>query len=208
MGLMIQSESATLGSFPCSATLVRSVYLDYNGSAPLDPRVAETMLPILTDGTGNASSTHRFGQRQAVAVDEAREHVAAMVGGRPSGVVFTAGATESNNLALRGAVEGAPVDRPEDSGLRGRALIGSRDGKMAGRARTGEAGLHSSHWRRVRRSSRPGGPDRHRRAAGLRDGGKQRDGRPEPGAGGFRAGPCEGRTVPLRRHAVGGPTAV
>lgn len=112
MESMIQSESATLGSFPCGATLVRGVYLDYNGSAPLDPRVAETMLPILTDGTGNASSTHRFGQRQAVAVDEAREHVAAMVGGRPSGVVFTAGATESNNLALRGAVEGAPADRP------------------------------------------------------------------------------------------------
>ena len=112
MGLMIHSESATLGSFPCSAALVRGVYLDYNGSAPLDPRVAETMLPVLTKGKGNASSTHRFGQRQAVAVDEAREHVAAMVGGRPSGVVFTAGATESNNLALRGAVEGAPADRP------------------------------------------------------------------------------------------------
>ena len=90
---------------------MREVYLDYNGSAPLDPRVAEVMVPILSEGVGNASSTHRFGRRQAAAVDEAREHVAAMVGGRSSNVVFTAGATEANNLALRGAVEGAPADR-------------------------------------------------------------------------------------------------
>ena len=91
--------------------VVRAVYLDYNGSAPLDPRVAEVMVPILSEGVGNASSTHRFGRRQAAAVDEAREHVAAMIGGRSSKVVFTAGATEANNLALRGAVEGAPADR-------------------------------------------------------------------------------------------------
>ena len=90
---------------------MREVYLDYNGSAPLDPRVAEVMVPILSEGIGNASSTHRFGRRQAAAVDEAREHVAAMVGGRSSNVVFTAGATEANNLALRGAVEDAPADR-------------------------------------------------------------------------------------------------
>ena len=88
------------------------VYLDYNGSAPLDPRVAEVMVAALAEGAGNASSIHRFGRRQAAAVDEAREHVAAMVGGRPQFVVFTAGATEANNLALRGAAEGAPADRP------------------------------------------------------------------------------------------------
>ncbi len=91
---------------------MRAVYLDYNGSAPLDPRVAEIMVPILTDGIGNASSIHHFGRQQSVAVDEARELVAAMVGGRSSNVVFTAGATEANNLALRGAVEGALADRP------------------------------------------------------------------------------------------------
>jgi cysteine desulfurase len=90
---------------------MNEVYLDYNGSAPLDPRVAEIMLPALTHGVGNASSTHRFGRRQAAAIDEAREFVAALVGGRPSGVVFTAGATEANNLALRGAVEAATANR-------------------------------------------------------------------------------------------------
>ena len=87
------------------------VYLDYNASSPLDPRVAEAMMPILTNAVGNASSVHRFGRRQAAAVDDAREQVAELVGGRASGVVFTSGATEANNLALQGAVEAAPESR-------------------------------------------------------------------------------------------------
>ena len=91
---------------------MRDVYLDYNGSAPIDPRVVEIMMAAIADGAGNASSTHRFGRRQAAAVDEAREHVAAMVGGRPGSVVFTSGATEANNLALQGIVDGAPAARP------------------------------------------------------------------------------------------------
>ena len=91
---------------------MRDVYLDYNGSAPIDPRVVKIMMAAIEDGTGNASATHRFGRRQAAAVDEAREYVAAMVGGHPAGVVFTAGATEANNLALQGTVDGALADRP------------------------------------------------------------------------------------------------
>ena len=87
------------------------VYLDYNGSAPLDPRVLEAMMPILAEGVGNASSVHRFGRLQAATVDEAREQVAALVGGRPGHIVFTAGATEANNLALRGLVEGGDGGR-------------------------------------------------------------------------------------------------
>lgn len=90
---------------------MKQVYLDYNGSAPLDPRVAEAMMPVLTGGVGNASASHRFGRYQAAAVDKAREQVAALVGGRPGDVVFTAGATEANNLALRGAVEASLGDR-------------------------------------------------------------------------------------------------
>ena len=90
---------------------MREIYLDYNASAPLDPRVIEAMAPVLSGEVGNASSVHRFGRRQAAAVDDAREHVAALVGGQPGGVVFTAGATEANNLALRGAVEAAPEGR-------------------------------------------------------------------------------------------------
>ena len=90
---------------------MNEVYLDYNASSPLDPRVAEAMMPILTNAVGNASSVHRFGRRQAAAVDDAREQVAELVGGRASGVVFTSGATEANNLALQGAVEAAPASR-------------------------------------------------------------------------------------------------
>lgn len=90
---------------------MHEVYLDYNGSAPLDPQVAEAMIPVLRDGVGNASSVHRFGQRQAAPVEEARECVAALVDASPSGVVFCAGATEANNLALIGLAEGAPAER-------------------------------------------------------------------------------------------------
>lgn len=90
---------------------MQEVYLDYNGSAPLDLRVADAMLPQMTGGIGNASSSHRFGLRRAAAVDKAREQVAALVGAGPSGVVFCSGATEANNLALLGLAEGAPVER-------------------------------------------------------------------------------------------------
>ncbi|MCQ3806931.1 MAG: cysteine desulfurase family protein [Acidimicrobiaceae bacterium] len=92
--------------------IVNEVYLDYNGSSPIDPRVVEAMLPLLYDGVGNASSAHRFGRSQAGAADQARERIAALVGGAASNVVLTAGATEANNLVLRGAVDAAPADRP------------------------------------------------------------------------------------------------
>ena len=94
------------------------VYLDYNGSSPLDPRVGKAMWPALAEWYGNASSTHRFGRRQAAAVEDARARVASLVGGRPTNVVFTAGATEANNLALSGIVASRPADR-------GRILISS-----------------------------------------------------------------------------------
>ena len=90
---------------------MNEVYLDYNGSAPLDPMVAETMVPMLRNGVGNAASVHRFGLQQAAAVDVARGQVAALVDAAASGVVFCSGATEANNLALAGLVDGAPVER-------------------------------------------------------------------------------------------------
>ncbi|MCY3705267.1 MAG: cysteine desulfurase family protein [Gammaproteobacteria bacterium] len=99
-------------SRPRASRACRQIYLDYNASAPFDPRVAAVMVPALMERTGNASSTHSFGQRQAAAVDDARQAVAALVGTAPSGVVFTSSATEANNLALRGAVDAAPSNRP------------------------------------------------------------------------------------------------
>ncbi|MDE0678213.1 MAG: cysteine desulfurase family protein [Acidimicrobiaceae bacterium] len=81
---------------------MNEIYLDYNASAPCDPRATEAVAKAMTDGFGNASSAHRFGRRQAAAVSEARDQVADLVGGPPGGVIFTAGATEANNLALGG----------------------------------------------------------------------------------------------------------
>lgn len=94
-----------------TAGVMSAVYLDYNGSAPLDPRVLEAMAPVLSLGVGNASSVHRFGREQAALVDDAREQVAALVGGRPGQVVFTGGATEANNLAIRGSLEASEPGR-------------------------------------------------------------------------------------------------
>ena len=96
---------------PLGGAATREVYLDWNASAPLDRRVAEIMVSVLTQGVGNASSTHDLGRRQAVFVDAAREQVAALIGGRRHQVVFTASATEANNLALCGAAYGAKRDR-------------------------------------------------------------------------------------------------
>ena len=78
------------------------VYLDCNATAPMDPAVREVVLGWLSD-VGNAGSrTHEYGLRARKAVERARDQVAAVVGSRPDEVVFTSGATESNNLAILG----------------------------------------------------------------------------------------------------------
>jgi len=87
------------------------VYLDHNATTPLDPRVREAMLPHLGESFGNPSSLHWFGQRARAAVEEARASVAALVGAEPVEIVFTAGGSEADNLALRGAVATAPAGR-------------------------------------------------------------------------------------------------
>ena len=79
-------------------------YLDYNATTPVDPAVLEAMLPFLADNFGNASSIHSPGQRARAAVDRARDSVAALLGAKPSEIVFTSGGTESDNLAIFGLV--------------------------------------------------------------------------------------------------------
>ena len=78
------------------------VYLDYNATTPVDPRVLDAMLPWLREGFGNPSSDHVYGQRAKAAVDTARAQVAELIGARPEEIVFTGCATEANNLALQG----------------------------------------------------------------------------------------------------------
>ncbi len=82
------------------------IYLDHNATTPIDPRVLECMLPFLREQFGNASSKHHaYGWTANEAVETARGHVATLLGARPREIVFTAGATESNNIALAGVVD-------------------------------------------------------------------------------------------------------
>ncbi len=82
------------------------IYLDYSATTPVDPRVADKMIPYLVERFGNpASRSHAYGWESEEAVEQAREHVAALVGADAKEIIWTSGATESNNLALKGAAQ-------------------------------------------------------------------------------------------------------
>ena len=83
----------------------KPIYLDYMATTPIDPRVAKKMLHYLTDDCtfGNSASQHFYGYQAKMAIETARQQVATLTNSNPKSIIWTSGATEANNLAIKGA---------------------------------------------------------------------------------------------------------
>src|SRR3954447_12687091 len=88
------------------------IYLDHAATTPVDPRVIDAMLPYLTDRFGNPSSIYRIGQDGRASLDRSRAEIARVLGCQPAEILFTSGATESDNLALSGVAWQARLSNP------------------------------------------------------------------------------------------------
>ncbi len=91
---------------------MKKIYLDYAATTPVDKKVLEEMLPYFSEKFGNPSSIHQFGQEATEAVDKARAQVADFLGCDPSEIIFTSGATESNNTTIKGVLKATQVQNP------------------------------------------------------------------------------------------------
>ena len=111
------------------------IYLDYNATTPVDPRVLSAMLPLFGIEFANPASKHPAGQRAAELVEKARGEVAELLGTHRRNLVFTSGATESATLGIRGALALMAAARPE----RRRVLVGATEHKAVLAAAGGDA---------------------------------------------------------------------
>ncbi len=119
------------------------IYLDYNATTPVDPRIVDAMLPLFTQSYANPASKHAAGQAAATLVEDAREQVAALVGTVRRNIVFTSGATESASLAIRGVLAGGGADRR-------RILVGATEHKAVLAAASAAAAAHGGKVEVVR----------------------------------------------------------
>jgi cysteine desulfurase len=95
--------------FPVCLTMsMRQIYLDYNASTPVDPKVLDGMMPYLKQKYGNPSSSHVFGAACRAGIEQARERVAGLLGCEALEIIFTSGATESNNMVIKGVATASP----------------------------------------------------------------------------------------------------
>jgi cysteine desulfurase len=105
---MARSSGFSSGSIPRATAPAARVYLDYAGFSPVDPRVVAVMRPFLEGGAGNPSALHSLGLEARASLDGARAKLARLFAAAPAGVIFTATATEANNLAIAGITRRAP----------------------------------------------------------------------------------------------------
>lgn len=95
-------ESSLSATKKITQPTFKPIYLDNHATTPIDPRVLAAMLPYLQDDFGNAASNHFYGLKAKYAVDQAREEIASAINAKPNEIVFTSGATEANNMVIKG----------------------------------------------------------------------------------------------------------